>query len=123
VRGALVPVAGLPVHRGDDPIRRGALGEPEPAVIGLLGVLAHYDRQQFGRLPHARIQRLAAQDSQAPVAITGQRVDQPLAGDRVVPVTGRLARRPIVVGPLQPLTDPAGQLRRAGARSSMPLRR
>jgi hypothetical protein len=90
-------MASLRVHGRDDAVRGGALGDPKAPVIGLLDVLADHDRQQRGRLTHPGIQRLATQGMQGPVAVAGQLVHQPLPRHRIVPVAGRLARRPIVV--------------------------
>ena len=114
VGGGLVPVAGLGVHRGDDPVGRGALEDPEAAVVGLLDVLAGHHGQQHGRLGHPFIQPLAPQGVMGPVGVTDQRVHQRLAGGPVAPVAGRLARRGIVVLALQPRSHLRLELRRAG---------
>ena len=116
VGGGLVPVAGLGIHRGDDPVGRGALEDPEAAVAGLLDVLAGDGGQQRGRLGHPWVQPLAPQGVVGPVGVADQRVHQLLPGGPIGPVTGRLARRGVVVLALQPrshlgLASAGGQAR------------
>jgi hypothetical protein len=93
-----VPVAGLGVDQGDDPIRCGALGDhggQQPRGLGGVGA-------ELG----------AAQREQCAVAIPEQAVDQLLAGGGIVPVTGRLAWGGVVVVALPPGADLGGQLAR-----------
>jgi hypothetical protein len=97
VGGGLVPVAGLGIHRRDDPIRRGALEDAEAAIAGLFDVLAGDGGQQHGRLGDPRVQPLVPQGVVRPVAVADQGVHQRLPSLAVLPVTGRLARRSIVV--------------------------
>jgi hypothetical protein len=101
VGGGLVPVAGLAIDRGDDPVGRGALEDPEAAVVGLFDVLTGDGGQQFGRLSGSRIQPLAPQGVMGSVGVTDQLIHQRLPGSPVGPVTSRLARRGVVILTLQ----------------------
>ena len=111
MRSGLVPVAGLGVHGGDDPIRCGPLEDPKAPVRRLLDVLAGHRGQQRRRLGHPRIQPFAPQGKVGPAGIPDQRVHQRLTGRPIGPVTGRLARRPVVVLALQQPPDLGRQLR------------
>ena len=101
VGGGLVPVAGLGVDGRDDPIRRGALEDAEAAIAGLFDILAGDGGQQHGRLGDPRVQPLAPQGVVGPVAVADQGVHQRLPSLAVLPVTGRLARRGVVILTLQ----------------------
>jgi len=59
--GGLVTMTGLGIDRGDDPVGRGALEDPEAPVGGLLDVLAGDGDQQRRRLGHPRAQPFAPQ--------------------------------------------------------------
>jgi hypothetical protein len=107
-------MTGLGIDGGDDPIRGGALKDPEAPVGGLFDVLTGDGGQQRRRLDHSWGQPLAPQPIVGPVGVADQRVHQHLAGSTVGPVTGRLARRPVIVVSLQQPPDLGLQLRRAG---------
>ena len=92
----------LGVDGGDDPVRGGPFEDPEAPVRSLLNVLAGDGGQQRGRLGHPFIQPLAPQGIVRPVGVADQRVHQRLPSLAILPVTGRLARRSIVVLALQP---------------------
>jgi hypothetical protein len=89
-------MTGVGIDGGDHPIRRGALEDPEAPVAGFLDVLASQQRRRLG---HPRVQPLAPQGGMSPVGIPDQRIHQRLAGGPVGPVTGRLARRAVVILP------------------------
>jgi hypothetical protein len=114
VGGGLVPVAGLGIHRGDHPVGRGALEDPEAAVAGLLDVLAGDGGQQHRRLSHSWVQPLASQGKVGPVGVADQRIHQRLTGGPVGPVTSRLARGGIAILALQARSHPGLELRWAG---------
>ena len=98
---ALVRVPGVGVDGGDHPVRRDLAGDPPPPVgaVGALGgldVLAGDQRQQrhrLGRLarPSRRVARV--EPGQHRQRVADQRVDQLVAGGRVVP--GDLAACPV----------------------------
>jgi hypothetical protein len=102
VGGGLVAVAGLWVDGGDDPVGCGARKDPETPVSCLLDVLAGDGGQQRGRLGGSFIQPLPTKGVVGPVGVADQRVHQRLPGLAILPVTGRLARRSIVIVALQP---------------------
>jgi hypothetical protein len=77
--------------------------------------LAGHRGQQRGRLGHPLLQPLTAQGVVGPVAVADQRVHQLLPRGPILPVAGRLARRPVVVLALQQLPDLDLQRWRAGA--------
>jgi hypothetical protein len=104
----------LGVDHRDHPVRGHPLDNDEPAVGGLLDVLADHRGQQLGGLGDLGAKLPAAQRAKGPVAIAEQRVHQLLAGDRVLPVTDRLTRGHIVVIALERRPDQSGQFRRAG---------
>ena len=114
VRGGLVPVAGLRIHRRDDPVKGGARKDPEAPVMGLLDVLAGDGGQQRRCLGHPGVQPLAPQGVMRPVAVADQRIHQLLAGGPIGPVTSRLARRSVVILALEQAPDLGRQRRRAG---------
>ena len=90
---ALVPVAGLGIHRRDHPVRGDPAGDAEHPVLAGLDVLAGDQRQQLRRLSRRRLQRLALQRGQRRPGVADQRVDEGVAGGAVVPIAGRLTRR------------------------------
>jgi hypothetical protein len=110
-----VAVAGLRIHGGDDPVGRGALEDPEAAIVGLLDVLAGHDGQQRRRLGQPRIQPLAPQGVVGPVAVADQPVHQLLPRGPILPVAGRLSRCLIIVIAAQQAADLDLQRWRAGA--------
>ena len=67
-----------------------------------------------GRLGHPGVQPLAPQGVVGPVGVADQRVHQRLAGGPIGPVTGRLARRGVVVLALQPRSHLGLERGRAG---------
>jgi hypothetical protein len=109
VGGGLVAVACLRVDGGDHPVRRGPVEDPEAPVIGLLDVLAGDRGQQRRGLGHPGVQPLVPQGVMGPVGVADQRVHQLLPRLAVLPVTGRLARRPVVILALQPHPHLGGQ--------------
>jgi hypothetical protein len=114
VRAGLVPVAGLRIHHRDDPVRGGALEDPEAAVMGLGEVLAGDGGQQRRRLGHPGVQPLVPQGVVGPVAVADQRIHQLLAGGPIGPVTSWLAGRGVVVLAAEQAPDLGRQRRRAG---------
>jgi hypothetical protein len=75
-RGGLVPVAGVRVHGGDDPVLGDPPGDPEASVVVLLDVLADHRGEQLGGLGDAVAQLPALQHRPRGVAVADQRVDQ-----------------------------------------------
>ena len=72
--GGLVPVAGLGIHRRDDPIRGGAVEDAEAAIAGLFDVLAGDGGQQRRGLGDARVQSQVPQGVMRPVGVADQRI-------------------------------------------------
>jgi hypothetical protein len=118
VGGGLVAVACFRVDRGDHPVRRGAVEDAEAPVIGLLDVLAGDRSEQRRGLGDARVQPLAPQGVVRPVGVADQRVHQLLPRLAVLPVTGRLARRAVVILTPQPRAHLRGQSGWAGAQQA-----
>ena len=92
-----MPVPGLGIHGGDHPVRGDPAGDREDPVDTDVQVLAEYGRQQCARLGQDRAQLATIQHPEHRCAVLGQRVDQDLAGGRVVVVTDRLPRDRIVI--------------------------
>jgi hypothetical protein len=92
-----MPVPGIGIDRGDDPVRGDPPGYLEHPGPILLQVLAGHAGQQLRRLRHPGPQFLPVQRRQQRAGVFGQRIDQLCTGRRVVIVTGRLARGGVVI--------------------------
>ena len=114
-----MPMAGLRVHGGDDPVLRDPPRDLEhprlPALaLGLIEVLTQHRRQQLGSLRHRRTERAAIEERQAGVPVLGAGVDQLLPTGLVLPVDLRLAQRHVIITAGQhrsklPLKDLVGE--------------
>ena len=93
----LVTVTGIGVNGGDDPVPGDLAGDTKPPVVALLEVLAQHRGQQFSHLDDLDGQVPSVEHAETGEPIGGQLSDELFAGDRVVPVTRRLAARPVVV--------------------------
>jgi len=67
-------------------------------IAGPFDILAGHQCQQRQRLRRGILKGLGVEPVQQPSGIGDQRVDQPVAGDGIVPGNPRLARVGVVVG-------------------------
>ena len=92
----LMPVAGLGIHRGDDPVPRYFSGDPEHTIDGF-EVLAKHARQQHGCFTDRPFQGPLIKHDKAGVTVTSPGIDQPVTGGPVVPIDQRFPVRHVVI--------------------------
>lgn len=92
----LMPVTGLGIDCGNDPVGGDAPGDAEH-LTAEVKVLAGHGGQQHDRLGDIGLKVTAVEEHQARVSVKGQLVHQRLADRGVVPSTDRFTGPPIVV--------------------------
>ena len=93
-----MPMPGIGIDGGDDPVRGDPPGDPEHPGRVLLQVLAgHAGQQRPLPAPPPGPSSCPIQRRQQRIGVFGQRIDQFRPGRRVVIVAGRLARGGVVV--------------------------
>ncbi len=98
----LVPVAGLHIDGGDQPIPGHLAGDTKHPVLAGLDVLAGHQPQQLGGMRQRPVQLVAVQHVKRGLGVAHQRIDQCFTGFRVVPVARRFAQGGVVVVAGQP---------------------
>ena len=111
--GGFVAVAGVGVHRGDDPVRGDAPRDHEPPVGVLAQVLPADRGQQLRSLAESPAELAALQPGEHRRGVRAQRVHQLRALAGVVPVAHRPAAAPIVATQARAGVAPAGCEHRA----------
>jgi hypothetical protein len=92
-----MPVAGIGIDGGDNPVGGHSAGDGEASVVALLEILADHRGQQSGRLGHLGAERPAVQQDQTDEGVFGPRIDQLLPGVGGVPVDVRLGVGGVVI--------------------------
>jgi hypothetical protein len=99
-------MAGLGVDRADDPVAGDPPGDPDPAVVPFLEILAEHRGEEGRRLPEGCRDGFTLEREKERLSVPGERVDERCPRSVVLPVGGGLATGAVVVVP--PENSPEG---------------